>query len=113
MTNLQILLDYLEPDVEIKDYAILNYFDSQDGKEFKIGDIDYLVLNFTEVRDLLREQCQEDIDEFKKTNNRNFPEIIKAIDFDDVVWELVENLSANDVISFDFLAEYNNAYIFT
>lgn len=111
MTNLQILLDFLDIEGEAKEEAILAYFEKQDESNFTVNGVNYLILDNYELRDLYKDQCDSICKEFKR-NNRDFQEILDAIDFEEVVSVMIYDLSPDDITTYDYVGENNGMYIF-
>lgn len=105
MTKLQILLENIEFSQEDKDDAILEYFNDQDADEYKVGEETYYILDYNGVKDILKEQYQDEIKEFLREIKRNhdfdFSHIIHKIDSDEILESLVDDFA------YDNLYEYN------
>lgn len=112
MTNLQILLNCLEVNQATKDDAILEYFIDQDRSDFTVGKIEYKVLDAYEVKELLKTELEEELDEFKRANNRNFPDVIDAIYFPDVIDSMVSDRTELDLTSLEYVDDCQGMFIF-
>lgn len=111
MTNLQILLDFLDPEESVRSEAILAYFDKQENSDFTISGVEYAILDIYDLKEVIKDQISEEYEEFKRAN-RQFIHILEAIDEEEVIKTLAYDLSASDITAYDYLGESHGMYIF-
>jgi len=119
MTNLQILLDYLTLDQSVKDDLILEYFDHQDSSEFYVEDTTYSLFTYDEVRELLKNEATEELDDFFHSCYRNSPQYTELVSIlkdsmNELVANVIEGRDENDVKEYEFVTTLTgNLYLFT
>ena len=112
-TRFRILLGYLNLEANIKNQAILEYFDQQNEEEYTIGGTLYFVLDIYDVKELLREQYKENCKEFENSVYPFSSVITSLIDFDYIVEELLADFAYDDVEGYSLEDKVGDNYIYT
>lgn len=110
MTNLQILLNFLDLPESVHEESILNNFDNQDAEFFTINGDNYIVTDYYGIKDLKRNQAKEEYLEFEK-NNRNFSHILDYIDGADIINQMADDIDLDNFSDLEFLSEIDNMYL--
>jgi hypothetical protein len=113
-TKFKALLKYLSDDLskEGKKEAILEYFGDEDREEFEIEDKNYYVFDVQEVKNLLKEQYTKECADFVKASYSINRAIVELIDFESVVFDMVDFFEYDSLEDYLFLDQVGDFYIY-